>query len=71
MESKLGAAYCKIMESLRKYSEFNNIPIRRARFVLSRIHRMSKPYSTRIISELSNAGWIKLHGGFGNIELIK
>jgi hypothetical protein len=68
---KLGWAYCRIMESLHSYSEFNKIPIKRAREVISRIHRMHKPYCTRIISELDLAGWIKLTNGSGNIELIK
>lgn len=71
INQKFEVAYIRIMDNLKKYSVYNKIPISRAKVIISTIHRFPKPYNTKIISELSIAGWIKLKNGSGYIELIK
>lgn len=67
---KLNPAYERIAESLKKYGEGNKIPIRRARYIISTIHRMPRPFNTRIISEMAKSSIIKLHGANGLIEIL-
>jgi hypothetical protein len=70
MEIKLGCAYIHIVYTLKKYSEQNKIPIRRARECIGRIHRFPRPVNTRIISELIKNKMIKYNGGHGDIEIL-
>jgi hypothetical protein len=67
---KIPAANKRIVETLKKYSEFNKIPIKRARYAISTCHRMARPYNTQIISELHEQGLIKLNGSHGDIEIL-
>jgi hypothetical protein len=71
MKENLGCAYSKMLETLKKYSFNNRIPIRRTREALARIHRMPRPFNTKIINEMHNNKLIKLNGRSGDIELLK
>lgn len=70
MTKDFKVAYERIIISLKKYSSYNKIPIKRARYTISTIHRMPNPYCTRIINELNRAGWIKLINGSGYMEIL-
>ncbi len=65
------AAYQKIYENMKKYSLEDKIPIERAKYIISAVHRIPKPYSTMVINELSILGWIKLSNGSKYLELKK
>lgn len=67
---KINPAYEKIIDSLKKYSDYNKISINRARYIIGIIHRMPRPYNTKIISDMARSNIIKLHGANGLIEIL-
>lgn len=70
MKQKINPAYQIIIESLKKYSFKNRIPIERARYIISFVHRFSRPANTKIIHDLCKLGIVKTQLGSGELEIV-
>ena len=69
---KVDPVYLPIIENLKKFSDNNKqISIARARYVLSRIHRLSQPYTTTISAKMVKIGILKTNGARGLLDIDK
>lgn len=71
MKKKVDKVYYVFIDTLKKYSEDKkHIPIARARYAISFIHRFHRPYNTAILNNMINLKLIKMNGAKGHIEIL-
>lgn len=67
---KIDPAYMRLIITLKKYAEDNKIPVERARYVLSFLHRFERPYNTLILNKMHKNKIIKLTNGSDKLEIL-
>jgi hypothetical protein len=67
---KVPAANQRILISLIKYGNKNEISIARANYAIGQIHKIGRPFRSKILFELSEDGLIEFNGRSGMIRIL-